>query len=70
MSYEHRSKLRKLTGRFVRFSYLVDILHLNGLATIFKTQIFNFTEKLTNLQISNDIRILYTNEQIKSPEEG
>jgi hypothetical protein len=39
MSYEHRSQLRKLTGRFVRFSYLVDIIHLNGLANIFKTQL-------------------------------
>ncbi len=51
MSYEHRSKLRKLTGRFVRFSYLVDFLHLNGLASIFKTQIESFSSKLNNLQI-------------------
>ena len=46
MSYEHRSKLRKEAGRFLRFSYLVDSLHLSCLAGIYSTQISDFIKKL------------------------
>lgn len=35
MSYENRSKLRKLAGKFIRFSYLIDLIHTTGLATFF-----------------------------------
>jgi dynein heavy chain len=65
MSYEHRSKLRKMTGRFVRFSYLVDFIHLNGLASIFKNQIESFSSKLKTLQIESEVEVRYAHEVSK-----
>ena len=35
MSYENRSKLRKMAGKLIRFSYLVDMIHTAGLAHYF-----------------------------------
>lgn len=46
MSYEHRSKLRKETGKFLRFSYLVDNLHLSCLADLYSTQVNAFIARL------------------------
>ena len=46
MSYEHRSKLRKEAGRFIRFSYLVDSLHLSSLAGLYSNQVNSFIARL------------------------
>jgi len=46
MTYEHRSRLRKETGRFLRFSYLVDSLHLTCLAGLYSSQVSAFITRL------------------------
>ena len=46
MSYEHRSKLRKMTAKFVRFSYLIDMIHTSSLSGIFQDQLFSFIKRL------------------------
>lgn len=56
MPYENRSKLRKMAGRFVRFSYLVDLIYLNGLAGIFTQQVSWFIGTLEEIQLGEEVR--------------
>jgi hypothetical protein len=58
MSYENRSKLRKMAGSFVRFSYLVDMIHTAGLANFYQSQLLSFVEKLSDLQYNNKIEVV------------
>jgi hypothetical protein len=60
MSYEHRSKLRKEAGRFLRFSYLVDSLHLSCLAGIYSTQVSDFIKKLEEYQLGEEVKLRAT----------
>ena len=57
MSYEHRSKLRKMAGKFVRFSYLVDIIHTSSLAGVFQNQLDGFINRLEELQVDGNVKI-------------
>ena len=66
MSYENRSKLRKMAGSFIRFSYLIDMIHSAGLANYFQNQLNSFIEKLMNLQYDEDIEIIMFKEENKS----
>ena len=65
MSYEHRSKLRKETGKFLRFSYLVDSLHLSCLADLYSTQVDSFISRLEELQMEEPVRLRTTVEETK-----
>ena len=47
MTYGHRSSLRKVCSRFLRFAYLVDFLSMEALSNIYKNSI---TEMLTRLE--------------------
>ena len=60
MSYEHRSKLRKETGKFLRFSYLVDNLHLSCLAELYSTQVNAFISRLEELQLEEPVKLRAT----------
>ena len=66
MSYENRSRLRKMAGSFIRFSYLIDMIHSAGLANYFQNQLNSFIEKLMNLQYDEDIEIIMFKEENKS----
>lgn len=46
MSYENRSKARKMAANFIRFSYLVDMIHTSGLALHFRNQLNSFIKKI------------------------
>lgn len=50
MSYENRSKLRKMAGKFIRFSYLVDMIHTAGLAHYFSIQLHTLIKNLEKSQ--------------------
>jgi hypothetical protein len=65
MSYEHRSKLRKETGKFLRFSYLIDSLHLSCLAELYSTQVHAFISRLEELQLHEPVRMRSTIEETK-----
>ena len=62
MSYENRSRLRKLAGKFIRFAYLVDIIHTAGLALHFKTQLSEFISMLAESQCPSNLEIMMTME--------
>ena len=47
MTYGHRSSLRKVCSRFLRFAYLVDFLSMEALSNIYRNSI---TEMLTRLE--------------------
>ena len=57
MTYEHRSRLRKEAGRFLRFSYLVDSLHLSCLAGLYAGQVAGFIAKLEEAQLTEGVRL-------------
>lgn len=60
MSYEDRSKVRKMAGKFIRFTYLVDMIHTAGLALHFKNQLSLFISKLEESQSPSNLEILMT----------
>ena len=55
MSYENRSKLRKLAGKFIRFSYLIDIIHTAGLAHYFSIQMNSLINGLDQSQNAENL---------------
>jgi hypothetical protein len=57
MTYEHRSRLRKEAGRFLRFSYLVDSLHLSCLAGLYAGQVAAFISRLEEAQLGESVRL-------------
>lgn len=65
MSYEHRSKLRKETGKFLRFSYLVDNIHLSSLTELYTSQVQAFISHLEELQLNDPVRLRATIEEGK-----
>ena len=69
MSYENRSKLRKMAGSFIRFSYLVDMIYSAGLASSFQTQIGSFIQKLHTLQYNEKVEVIMIKEENKQNQE-
>jgi len=51
MTYGHRSSLRKVCSRFLRFAYLVDFLSMEALATIYKNSISDMLNRLEDLDV-------------------
>jgi len=49
MTYGHRSSLRKVCSRFLRFAYLVDFLSMEALASIYKNSISDMLSRLEDL---------------------
>lgn len=49
MTYGHRSSLRKVCSRFLRFAYLVDFLSMEALANIYKNSISDMLTRLEEL---------------------
>jgi hypothetical protein len=65
MTYEHRSKLRKEAGRFLRFSYLVDSIHLSCLAGLYSGQVSAFISRLEEYQLGESVKLRQTIEEGK-----
>lgn len=49
MTYGHRSSLRKVCSRFLRFAYLVDFLSMEALSNIYKNSIIEMITRLEEL---------------------
>jgi len=69
MTYEHRSRLRKEAGRFLRFSYFVDSLHLNCLTGLYNSQVSAFISRLEELQLNEQVKQRATLEEGKDEAE-
>jgi hypothetical protein len=51
MTYGHRSSLRKVCSRFLRFAYLVDFLSMESLSNIYKNSIYEMMTRLDELDV-------------------
>ena len=51
MTYGHRSSLRKVCSRFLRFAYLVDFLSMESLANVYKNSITEMMVRLEELDV-------------------
>jgi dynein heavy chain len=60
MTYGHRSSLRKVCSRFLRFAYLVDFLSLESLANIYIGSVKDLIERLQTLDENCDMHKVMT----------
>ena len=60
MTYGHRSSLRKVCSRFLRFAYLVDFLSLESLANIYIGSVKDLIERLQTLDENCDMQKVMT----------
>lgn len=49
-----------MAAKFIRFSYLVDMIHTAGLALHFRNQLTSFITKIEESQLSEKLEILMT----------
>jgi dynein heavy chain, axonemal len=60
MTYGHRSSLRKVCSRFLRFAYLVDFLSLESLANIYIGSVRDLIDRLQTLDENCDMQKVMT----------
>ena len=60
MTYGHRSSLRKVCSRFLRFAYLVDFLSLESLANIYIGSVKDLIDRLQSLDENCDMQKVMT----------
>ena len=65
MSYDKRSTLRKECQRYVRFSYLIDLLAINALTQIYFKSLNVFIEEISELNKQDQALFVREEEKAK-----